>query len=725
MRWLTGGQLEFLGRADEQVKIRGVRIEPGEIQASLLRHPSVADAAVIAREDRPAPKRLVAYMVPATGATTPDPGELRALLGRSLPEYMIPAAFVTLDALPLTRNGKLDRKALPAPDVSAATRAAYVGPRNEVERVVAQIWADVLKVEKVGVEDNFFDLGGDSILTIQVISRLRAALRVEMPLRDVFSNPTVASLAGVIETVTGQGDAGELLVIPVLPRDEELPLSFAQQRLWFLDQFEPNSAEYVITPIALRLHGALDVDALNDALSALVTRHESLRTTFDSVDGRGVQVVHAPDRVTMPVLDLSDLPAAEREAALARFLQQECTQPFDLHEGPLVRPRLVRLAPQEHALTVTMHHIITDGWSNGVIDSELSVLYAAAVRGESPQLPDLPVQYADFAVWQRGRLSAQAFTEQMAYWRSQLDGVAPLELPTDRPRPPVQTKNGALLEFVVPSVLTAEFKELGRRNDTTLFMTLVAACQVLFSRWSGQDDVVLGTVTSGRERTDLERIVGMLVNTVVLRSRVDDQCTFRDFLGQVKGTVLDAFAHQDVPFERLVDELRPDRDTSRAPLFQAMVVLQNTPVEIPELPGLDVEDLELPRTTASFDISIDFHEQNDVLVGVLEYNTDLFDTATIERMAQHLMVLLKGVVADSDRPIAELPLLTDDEWHRVLVQWNDTALDVPGVTFAEVFQQQVVRTPGEVAVVCRDTVFSFAALNAHANRLAHHLIGAG
>ncbi|MDQ4011666.1 MAG: amino acid adenylation domain-containing protein, partial [Actinomycetota bacterium] len=725
VRWLAGGHLEFLGRADEQVKIRGVRIEPGEIEAALLEHLEVADVAVIAREDRPGAKRLVAYVVPAAGARGPDAGELRALLGRSLPEYMAPSSFVTLDALPLTRNGKLDRKALPAPDFSAAKRAAYVAPRSDVERVLAQIWADVLEAEHVGVEDNFFELGGDSLLTIQVMSRLRATLGVAVSLRAVFSNPTVAGLAGVIEALTGAGDTETLSAIPVLPRDDELPLSFAQQRLWFLDQFEPDSAEYIITPIALRLRGVLDVEALNSALSGLVARHESMRTTFHSVDGRGVQVVHPPDRVDVPVLDLSGLPEAEQEAALAQILEQECTRPFDLREGPLVRPRLVRLASQEHVLTVTMHHIVTDGWSTGVIDSELSVLYAAAVRGEAPRLPELPVQYADFAVWQRHQLSGPALAEQVGYWRAQLNEVPPLELPTDRPRPAVQTKNGALVQFQVPAAVTAGLRELGRRHDGTLFMTLIAACQVLLHRWSGQDDIAVGTVVSGRERAELAGLVGILVNTLVLRSQVDRERTFREFLTSVKDTVLDAFANQDAPFEKLVDEVQPTRDTSRTPLFQAMVVLQNTPGETPELPGLKVEDLPIPMVAASFDVSIDFEEQGDVLAGVLQYNTDLFNATTIERMAQHLQVLLEGIATDPDRRLAELPLLTEQERQRVLVQWNDTDLQVPAVTLHEVFQDQALRTPDETALVCGDARMSFAELNARANRLAHHLIGLG
>ncbi|MCA1682167.1 MAG: condensation domain-containing protein, partial [Actinobacteria bacterium] len=513
VRWTAEGVLEFLGRADEQVKIRGFRIEPGEIEAALRQQPDVADAVVVARESDGGHKRLVAYVVAPVGAAVPAGGELRAVLGQSLPDYMVPSAVVVLDAWPRTPSGKLDRKALPAPEVDVS-RSGYVAPRTEVERVVAQAWAEVLEVERVGVEDNFFELGGDSILSIRVISRVRAALEVNVSPRALFTHPTVAGLAAAIGAQAGTGDAGALSVIPLVPRDGDLPLSFAQQRLWFLDQFEPDSAEY-ITPSAVRLRGVLDVEALNAALTGVVARHESLRTTFDSVDGRGVQVVHEPYEVRVPVLDLSALPEAQREVELGRVLAQETNRPFDLREGPLLRVRLVRLAAQEHALTLMMHHIVTDGWSMGVLVEELSVLYAAALRGEAAKLAVLPVQYADFAVWQRDRLAGTGLAEQVGYWRGQLGGVAALELPTDRPRPVVQTKNGALLEFQVPAVVMVGLKELGRRHDGTLFMTLIAACQVLFGRWSGQDDIAVGTVTSGRERAEVERLVGMLVNTVV------------------------------------------------------------------------------------------------------------------------------------------------------------------------------------------------------------------
>ncbi|WP_189135890.1 non-ribosomal peptide synthase/polyketide synthase, partial [Wenjunlia tyrosinilytica] len=721
-RWLRDGRLEYLGRADHQVKIRGFRIEPGEIEAVLAGHREVGEVAVVAREDQPGVKRLVAYVVPA-GASEPAASELRAFLQRGLPEYMVPAAFVVLDGLPLNSNGKLDRRALPAPETAAARRTGHVEPRTDDERTVARIWAEVLGVERVGAEDNFFELGGDSILSIRVTSRLRAAFGVELSPRIVFTHLTVAELAAAIPATS------RAAAIPAVDREGALPLSFAQQRLWFLNEFEPDSAEYV-TAFALRLRGTPDIDALTSALTALVARHEPLRTTFDEVDGRGAQIVGPPYEVRLEVVDLTagpDLSGGgwDREARLARVLREESSRPFDLRRGPLLRAGLVRLAEDEHALTLTMHHIVTDGWSTGVISGDLSELYAAAVRGETADLAPLPVQYADYAAWQRELHAATALDGQLDHWRRRLAAVAPLELPTDRPRPAVQTKNGALLEFVVPAELTARLRELGRRHDGTLFMTLVAVCQLLLAKWSGQDDIAVGTVTSGRERAEVERLVGMFVNTLVLRSTVDGEATFTELLDSVRTTVLEAFANQDVPFERVVDELQPERDTSRTPLFQAMVALHNLQSQVPRLTGLEVEEIALPVTTAGFDLSFDFLERDDALVGVAEYNTDLFDASTIERMTTHLLVLMEGITTDPDRPVGRLPMLTPDERRQVLVEWNDTSLDVPAVTFTDVFEKQVARTPRASALVFQDSAVDFALLNERANRLAHHLIALG
>ncbi|WP_197288603.1 non-ribosomal peptide synthetase [Nocardia sp. NRRL S-836] len=700
-RWLADGTVDYLGRTDDQVKIRGYRIEPGEVEAVLAQHPDVREAVVIARRDD-GHQRLVAYV---TGTGTAD---LRTWLAARLPDYLVPSAFVALDAIPLNANGKVDRRALPAPDLRADA-SAYRAPRTPLEERVCRIWADVLGVPRVGLDDNFFELGGDSILSIRVVSRLRTELDAPVSPRVLFSSPTVARL--VEEIGTGTGAAGD--VIPRVPRDGALPLSFAQQRLWFLDQFEPESTDY-LSPSLLRLRGHLDVGALNTALTALIARHESLRTTFDSADGHGVQVVHPPHRVEVPVLDVPG-----GEDGLHEVLVRESTRPFDLARGPLLRPVLLRVAEDDHVLLLLAHHIVTDGWSNGVLTGELNLLY----RGGT--LPDLPIQYADYAAWQRERLTGSLADEQLAFWRDRLAGVTPLELPTDRPRPAVRTNHGAVHLFTLPVEVADGLTSLARGQDGTLFMALVAACQVLFARWSRQDDIAVGTVASGRERAELENLVGFFVNTLVLRSTVDGSASFRDLLGEVRGTVLDAFAHQDVPFERVVDELRPDRDTSRTPLFQAMVILQNTPDAAPDLPGLHVEDLPLPVVAANFDLTFEFQQDDDALHAAVNYNTDLFDAATVERMAGHLRVLLTGVVANPDRSLADLPLMDEEEQRNVLHAWNDTAHAVPDATITHLVELQVERTPDATAVVDGGTAWTYAELNVRANRLAHNLIAQG
>ncbi|MDQ3826501.1 MAG: condensation domain-containing protein, partial [Actinomycetota bacterium] len=588
---------------------------------------------------------------------------------------------------------------------------------------MASIWAEVLGVDRVGVLDNFFDLGGDSIVSIRIISRLKTAFRIDLSPRALFTHPTVAGLAEAIDPHAGEADNG---AIPVIPRDGvPLPLSFAQQRLWFLDEFEPGSTEYVI-PLAVRLRGELDIEALSRAMTALVDRHEPLRTTFDVVDGRGMQVVHPPQQVFVPLLDLTELPEHDRQAELDLVLAREGLQPFDLSEGPLVRPRLARMSSQEHVLVLTMHHIVTDGWSGAIILNDLGELYRAECNGVPPDLPALPVQYADFAAWQRERLSGTALEDELTYWRTQLDGVLPLELPTDRPRPAAHTQSGALLDFDIPAGLAASLRKLSRREGATLFMTLVAATQVLLHRWSGQEDVAVGTVVSGRGHADLERLVGFFVNTLVLRSTVNGAQTFAAFLATVRETVLDAFAHQEVPFERVVDAVQPERDPSRPPLFQAMVVLQSTPNSSAELPGLEAEDVEPPIVHANVDLTIEFHElENGSLYAALTYNTDLFDASTIERMARHLQVLLERVAAEPGQLITRLPILTAAERRQLLETWNDTDRNVAAETLPALIEKQVTKTPGAPALVFDCGELSYAEVNARANRLAHLLISCG
>ncbi len=514
------------------------------------------------------------------------------------------------------------------------------------------------------------------------------------------------------------GRAEQTDAVKPVGRDRPLPLSYPQQRLWFLDQFQPGGSGYN-SALALRLTGRLDVAALTAALRGLVARHESLRTTFDEVDGRGAQVVHPPFDLAVPVVG----PVAPD--AVDAVLVEEYSRPFDLRRGPLVRALLVRCGDDEHVLLVTAHHIATDGWSMGVLTEELAELYRAALEGRDAALPPLPVQYADFAAWQRERLSGDALRGHLDHWRQRLTGVTPLELPTDRPRPPVRTTAGAAHPFTVPAPVVAALRDLAAERGTILFTVLMAACQALLARYAGQEDVAVGTVTTGRGRPGLERLVGFFVNTVVLRSTVDGRVRFADFLDQVKQTVQDAFAHDEAPLEQLVDAVAKDRDPSRNPLFDVMVLLQNAERTPPELPGLRVEQVGLSRREAIFDLTVEFQERGGGLSGALEYNTDLFDAATVERFAGHLVRLLAGVAADPRRPLAELPWLSDEEREQVLARWNDAHREPPARTIPELFAERVRRAPHEPAVIAGDGVLTAAELDARANRLAHHLVGLG
>ncbi|MFE9681823.1 non-ribosomal peptide synthase/polyketide synthase [Streptomyces sp. NPDC006285] len=711
------GTLEYLGRADQQVKIRGYRIEPGEIEAALHTHPDVGDAAVGVYEDTAGTRRLVAHVVGRAGAEPPVAADLRAHLERLLPAHMVPAAYVPLAALPLTVNGKLDRRALPAPGPDGfATGTARTAPRTPAERAVAAAWADVLDTDEVAADDDFFALGGDSILAVRVVSRLRAAFGAEVSPRLLFTHPTLSALAAALgdppKDRTAPAD-----VIPAVAPGTPAPLSYAQQRLWFLDRFEPGSTEYTILSV-LRLRGPLDVDALRAALDALVARHEALRTTFAEQDGHARQFVHPPYPVDMPLDDLTG--ARDRLDAL---VEREASRPFDLSTGPLLRTRLARLADDEHVLVLAVHHIATDGWSAGVLGRDLGELYTAAHEGRTPDLPHLPVRYADFAAWQRAR--TEEADGQLAYWRDNLAGITPLEPPTDRPRPAVRARTGALVTFTLPAALTDRLRETGRAADATLYMTLLTACTVLLSRWADQEDIAVGTVTAGRERPELHDVVGMFVNTLVLRNRVEPGLSFHALLERVRTTVLDAFAHQDVPFEKLVDALQPERDTSRTPLFQAMVALHNLGAETPDLPGLDIEPLTPPIRHAAFDLAFDFVEHDGGLTGHLEYDTGLFDAGTAERLAERLQLLLTAAAQDPHRDAGALPMMTAAERHQVLHAWQGGHLPTPDTDFPALFEAQAARTPYATALVARDGALTYAALNERANRLAHHLITLG
>ncbi|HEX8273583.1 MAG TPA: non-ribosomal peptide synthase/polyketide synthase, partial [Longimicrobiaceae bacterium] len=719
VRWRAEGALEYLGRLDEQVKIRGFRIEPGEIEAVLSAHAQVREARVVAWEDAPGEKRLVAYVV---GGAEAD--ELREQLRRSLPEYMVPAAFVVLERLPLTPNGKLDRRALPAPDFAAGA-GRYVAPRTPTEEVLAGIWAETLRLETVGVETSFFELGGHSLLAARVVSRVREVFGVELPLRALFEEPTVAELAARVEEIRR---AGLPTLPPVAPveRTGALPLSFAQERLWFIDRLEPGSAVYNI-PVAWRLAGALDRAALETALGEIVRRHEALRTTFAEVDGSPVQTIAPFGGFALPLEDLSALGEADREAAAGRRAGEEARRAFDLSAGPLFRAVLLRLDEQSHVLLLSMHHVVSDGWSMGVLFRELSALYGAYREGGESPLPELAVQPADYAVWQREQLEGETLDRQLRYWRERLAGAPELlELPTDHPRPAVQTFRGAHEQIELPPELLERLQALGRGEGATLYMTLLGAFQVLLSRYGGSEDVVVGSPIAGRTRKEVEELIGFFVNTLVLRTNLSGDPSFREILRRVREVTLGAYEHQELPFERLVAELHPERSLSHSPLFQVSFALQDGVGQVGALPGLSVSPVEAEHASAKFDLSLVLTPTSRGLRGGLTYSTDLFERGTIVRMLGHLERVLEQVAADADVRLSELELLGDAERALVLEAWNRTAAEYPADRcIHELFEAQAARAPDAVAVEFEGESLTYRELSERANRLAHHLAGLG
>ena len=712
------GCLVVTGRNDFRVKIRGFRIEVAEIELALRGLTKVKEAAVVAHEDQRGEKQLVAYVV----GQAPTTSELRDFLKDKLPDYMVPSAFVVLDALPLTPNGKLDRLALPAPNLARPELDTnFVAPRNALEEQLVEIWVEVLGVTRVGVHDDFFELGGHSLRATQLVSRVREVFQVELPLLSLFEEPTIGGLAERIEEARRGAQGPTAPPLEPATRDAQLPLSFSQQRMWLLDQLEPDTPTYNISH-ALRLSGTLDTEALRRSLKEIVSRHEALRTTFAAVDGEPVQTISPAMDTKLPVEDLGRLPQAERDAEAKRLALEEKRRPFDLERGPLFRARLLRLVEEEHVLLVSMHHIVSDGWSMGVFWRELGALYGAFSRGGPSPLPELPIQYADYALWQRRWLSGEALDEQLGYWKEQLAGLTVLELPTDHPRPAVQTHRGARRSLALSESLTQALKDLSRQEGTTLFMVFLGALQVLLSRYSGQEDIAIGTPIAGRTRAETEELIGFFVNTLVMRTDLSGDPSFREALSRVREVALGAYDHQDLPFEKLVEELQPERDLSRVPLSQVFFALQNMPQEALELPDLALEQQKVESGTVKFDLSFFLSEVEQGLRGRLVYNADLFDDDTIERMLGHLQTLLKGIVEDPDRHLSELPLLGEAERLQLLFEWNDTATGHPRDRCVhERFGEQAERTPDAIAAVCGDEQLTYQELNLRANQLAHHL----
>ncbi|MBE4753752.1 amino acid adenylation domain-containing protein, partial [Corallococcus sp. ZKHCc1 1396] len=724
--WLADGNIEYLGRLDFQVKVRGLRIELGEIESALERHPQVRQAVVVVREDSPGDKRLVAYLVSPASQQPLSAADVRDFLKQQLPEYMLPAAFVLLETLPLTSSGKVDRKALPTPDGALTASVEYVAPRNETEQKLAALWSEVLRVERVGVHDNFFELGGHSLLVTQVVSRIRASFGVELSLPTVFEASTLDALARAIKA--GARTAHGLLLPPPRPveRTGALPLSFAQQRLWFLDQLVPDSALYNM-PTPLRLEGTLDTAALARSLTELVRRHEVLRTSFPAEAGNPLQVIASPASLPLERMDLSALPLDEREAEARRLIEAEVRKPFSLAHGPMLRALLLKLDERQHVLVLNLHHIVSDGWSMGVLVREVAALYEAFSQGLPSPLPELSLQYADFAAWQRQWLQGEALEAQFAYWRQQLANAPQvLELPTDRPRPAVQSYRGATLAHLMPRALSQSLQALCQREGVTSFMALLAGFQSLLSRYSGQTDIVVGTDIAGRTHADTEGLIGFFVNQLVMRGDLSGDPTFRELLGRTRQVALGAYAHQDVPFEELVRVLNPERSLAHAPIFQVKLVQQNVPTAELTLPGLVLRGVEGDTGSAKFDLTLSINETSEGLACLCDYSTDLFEAGTLARLMEHLQVLLETAVATPDTRLSALPLLTETERQRMLVAWNDTATEFPADTcIHHFFEAQAQRTPDAHALGFEGTWLSYRELDARSNQLAWHLRALG
>ena len=717
-RYLPDGNIEFLGRNDFQVKIRGFRIELGEIEAKLTSHPLVREAVVLAREDVAGDKRLVGYYTLSSDA---DPGAeaLRSSLASSLPEYMVPAAYVRLETLPLTPNGKLDRKALPAPDEDAYSHKAYEAPVGPIETALAEIWSEVLGVDRVGRHDSFFDLGGHSLLAIRVLERMRQA-GLKSDVKALFTSPVLSDLAAQVGT-------GGVIAPAIAPigRNGLLVPSFAQQRLWFLAQMDGVSEAYHI-PLGLRLKGALDEAALVRAVDTIIARHEALRTVFYTRDGDLYQQIKAVDP-SFSVLR-SDLRGVKnpRSELLAR-IREEALAPFDLEHGPLIRCRLLRVAKNEHVLLVTMHHIVSDGWSMGVLTRELSTLYRAYRLDQADPLAPLSIQYADYAAWQRQWLSGEVLAEQSAYWQRQLSNVPVLlELPTDRRRPAEQDFSGSRISVELDEGLTSGLKALSQRHGLTLFMTVLAGWALVLSRLSSQEDLVIGVPSANRGRLEIEGLIGFFVNTLALRMDLSGAPTVKDLLERVKGVALEAQARQDLPFEQIVDLVKPVRSLGHTPVFQVMFAWQNNEGGSVDLPGVKVEWVGSGERPAKFDLTLDLTEADGRIVGGLNYATALFDRATAERYAGYLRAALFGMVTDAEQLAAGVPLLSAEERHKLVVDWNATEAEYPkDRCIHELFEQQVALDPAATAVIYEDQSLSYGELNSRANRLAHHLRGLG
>lgn len=763
-RFLPDGTIEYLDRIDNQVKLHGFRIEPGEVEAALEQHSAVDKAVALVKEVTPGEQSLVAYLTlqqqhaftpqqllafEASGLLTreqqkefPSQGvwlnrhalinDVQNIVSKKLPSFMLPSRYVLMHAWPLTPNGKIDLRALPDPEqTSAEADVAYIAPRTAVEASLAEIWAEVLKLGRIGVTTSFFRAGGHSLLVTQVISRVQQTFGVKLPIRSLFERPTIEQFARQIEQAQREKQEEAFPFVHRNPSRELLPLSFAQESLWFLHKLKPDSPFYNM-PFAMQIRGALNIQALNQALAELVERHEVLRTTFPTVNEQPIQVIASAQHTIagrLAVIDLSSLPEHVRTAQASELVSVEASQSFDLEHGPLMRARLFRVSKDEHIFTLTLHHIVFDGQSMDIFTQELSSLYRSYVTNQPSSLAPLAIQYADYALWQRERLQGEVLDKQSAYWSQQLKDVPELlAIPADYPRSPIQSFRGAGEAFSLPRSTSEALKALSDQEGVTLFMTVLAAFAVLLYRYTGQDDILLSTPISNRDRLEFEHLIGFLVNILVLRLDCSGNPRFRDFLARVREVTLEGYSHQDLPFELLVQSLQPNRNLGYNPLFQVHLVLQNSPVTWPELEGLSVQPLDVEKSIAKFDLTLYLESKEDGFWGEWEYSTDLFKPDTIRKMAQHFQVLLDGIVRNPAQPLDFLPLLTVEEQRQLLMEWPATQMtSVDERCVHQIFAELASAAPDRIAVLDGYSQMTYSELDRSANRLAHYLqtIGVG
>jgi amino acid adenylation domain-containing protein len=710
-RWLPDGNIEYMGRIDDQVKIRGYRIELGEIESVLNGCEHVSQAVVLAKEDSSGNKRLIGYVVPKEEFNKQD---IEDYLNTKLPEYMVPAQWVELESIPLTPNGKVDRKALPDPELADRTDE-YAAPQNETEEKLAEIWQEMLEVDRVGIHDDFFDIGGHSLLAISLVSIIRKVFGLELPINDVFDYPTVSLLAGRL----AEEPSGELLppVMAITLRPEHIPLSFSQERLWFLDRLE-GSLQYHL-PAVLRLKGELNKEALEQTLQTIINRHEVLRTVIREQEGQGYQQILPADNWSLGITE----ELVVGETRLSTYITELISKPFDLSGDYMLRADLVMLNQDEHILVVTMHHIASDGWSRSILVKEVVKLYERYANHEETNLPSLVVQYADYAIWQRNYLQGEVLDNKLGYWKEKLTGVSPLQLPADYARPSIQSSRGTTSSFKIEHGLSAALAGLSRGHGATLYMTLLSAFKVLLYRYSGQEDICVGTPVAGRNQQELEGLIGFFINTLALRSQVSGDMSFTTLLAEVKRTTLEAYGHQEVPFEKVVDAVVKERDMSRNPLFQVLFSLQNTPV----VPELKLGELSLSlenqgHTTSKFDLAFMIVETNSGIQGIVEYSTDLYKEETIERLISHYLNLLESIIALPENQVSRLDMLSSTEEETLLTGFNATDAAYPkDKNIVTLFEEQVARNPDAIALAFGQDRLTYNELNERSNQLAHYL----